>query len=67
MAHKKSSRPNRAARRQAKQTPMGHIGSISPAMARQYVFSIENTKPAFKEKVWGPQWEMLLDFYKSQL
>jgi len=65
MAHKRSSRPNVTARRKAKQRPMPHLGPISPAMAKQYIWSIENTKDMFKEKVWGPNWQMLLDFYKS--
>jgi len=67
MAHKRSSRPNVRARRRAKERPMPHLGRISPAMARMYIFSINNTKQAFKVKVWGHAWEQLLDFYKSQL
>jgi len=67
MAHKRSSRPNVKARRKARQRPMPHLGPISPAMAKMYIWSIENTKDPFKEKVWGPHWQMLIDFYKSQI
>lgn len=67
MAHTRRSRPNTTARRKAKQRPMPHLGPISAAMAKQYIWSIENTKDAFKEKVWGPNWQMLIDFYKSQI
>jgi len=37
-----------------------HIGPVSQEVAKQMVFSILNTKPAFRVKVWGENWENTL-------
>jgi len=58
------------ARRQAKRISEGKnkphfIGSITQEVAKQMVFSILNTKPAFRVKVWGENWENHLQTWVS--
>ncbi len=62
----------RSARRQAERITEGldaphYIGKITPEAARAYIFSILNTKPAFRTKVWTKNWKKVLNSYVEKL
>jgi len=61
----------RTARTQARDISLGKIvpyfiGPASPEVVKQMIFSILNTKPDFRVKVWGEHWRDILENWVSQ-
>jgi len=44
-------------RKAIRDDPPQYLGPVTQEVAKQMVFSILNTKPAFRNKVWGESWQ----------
>ena len=47
--------------------PPRYLGPLTSEVAQAMVWSILNTKQAFRTKVWGKNWKKLLNMYASNL
>ena len=58
MADKKTARQN-AEEISKQQREPEHLGKYSPEALQQELFSLINTKPAFRDKRWNQKWERI--------